>query len=247
MIKRLLYILLILALQPTSVYADELREIVSAGPAWDSFTNRDGSGLYHEVLREVFSLFGVSLRHEYVPTDRGDELVRAGLGDIMTCDDRAQPPLVPGRYPMYTNDFHVFFNKSRITDWNGPESLRDKEVASQMAYYHDWDFPVPVRIRQMPSGVKCLEMVLLGRSDFYVDDIAFINTSIKDSDLSFDRKDYDIRRAGTRSYYPLFNKSPRGKKIKQMYEAGMMILHKAGRLKPIYDKWGHNYPDFDNF
>jgi len=247
MIKRLLCIVLILALQPVSVYAAELREVVSVGPAWDSFTNRDGSGLYHEVLREVFSLFGVSVRHEYMPTDRGDEMVRTGQADMMTCDDRAQAPLVAGRYPMFTNDFHVFFSKSRITAWDGPESLRDKEVVSQLAYYHEWDFPVPVRIRQMPSGVKCLDMVLLGRSDFYADDISFIETSIKNTGLSFDREAYDIRRAGTRSYFPLFNKSPRGKKVRQMYEAGMVILHKAGKLKPIYDKWGHRYPEFDRF
>lgn len=247
MTKTLLCIFLIFALQPIPGNASELREVVSTGPSWDSFTNRDGTGLYHEVLREVFSLYGISVRHEYMPTDRGDEMVRTGQGDMMTCDDRAQPPLVTGRYPMFTNDFHVFFKKSRIPDWTGPESLRDREVASQLGYYHDWDFPVPVRIREMPSGVKCLNMVLLGRSDFYVDDISFIENSIRLTDQVFDREEYAIRRAGSRSYFPLFNKTPRGKKVKQMYEAGMMILHKAGKLKPIFDKWGHKYPDFDSF
>lgn len=247
MIKRLICLFLLFAVPSVTAHADGVREIVTAGPAWETFTHKDGTGLYHEVIKRVFALHGVSVRHEYVPTDRGDELVRMGQADIMICDDRAMAPLVPGRYPMYSNDYLVFFEKARFPDWNGPETLRDREIVSQMNYYHDWDFPVPVHIRPMPSGVKCLEMVLLGRSDFYVDDISFIETSIKESGIPFDRDDYAIRRVGTRSYYPLFNQTPRGERIRQMYEAGMMTLHKAGKLKPIYDKWGHGYPDFDQF
>lgn len=245
--RHVVILLLIFSFLPVSSQAEGVLEVVSTGPSWESFTHRDGSGLYHEILREVFALYGVSVRHEYVPTDRGDELVRLGQADIMTCDDRATPPLVPGRYPMYTDDYFVFFNRSRIGLWSGQETLRNKEIVCQMGYYHDWDFLVPVRLKRMPSGAKCLEMILLGRSDFYVDDMSFIKTSIRGAGQGFDREKYDIRRVDTRSYHPLFNRTFRGEKIRHMYEEGIMRLHKAGKLKPIYDKWGHDYPDFDSF
>lgn len=247
MCRRLYFIFVVLAFLPFSADAEEVRHIVTAGPCWETFTNRDGSGLYHEIMRAVFDQYGITIRHEYVPTDRGDELVRLGQADVMTCDDRAAAPLVSGRYPMFVNDFYVFFSKKRIGPWKGVETLRGKEVACQLAYYHDWDFPVPVRIRDMPSGVKCLEMVLLGRTDFYADDMSFINTSIRESGLSFDKDAYDTQVAGTRSYHPLFNQSPRGKHLRRLYEEGIFALHKAGKLKAIYTKWGHSYPDFDNF
>ncbi|EGB15539.1 hypothetical protein DND132_2335 [Pseudodesulfovibrio mercurii] len=226
--------------------AEGVTEVITAGPSWETFTNRDGTGLYHEVLDAVFALYGIAVRHEYVPSDRADELVRLGWADMMLCDDRAEPPLRLARLPLYVNDYYVFFRKDRIGPWRGGESLRGREVAAQKGFYHDWDFPVPVRIREMPSGVKCLEMVLLGRSDFYVDDMAFIRHSMRQGPC-FTPADFDIRRAGRRSYHPMFNTGPRSDKVIRMYEEGMRRLHGEGRLRPIYEKWGHTYPDFDDY
>lgn len=226
--------------------AEAVSEVVSAGPSWNSFTNKDGTGLYHEVLDAVFALYGVKVRHEYVPSDRADELVRLGWADMMTCDDRAELPLRLARYPLFVNDYFVFFNKDRIGPWKGPDSLRGKEIVAQKGFYHTWDFPVPVRIREMSSGARCLEMVLLGRSDFYVDDLSFIKDSI--SKVSkFDRRKYDFRKAGKRSYHPMFNTTPRSDVVIKMYDDGMRTLHEQGALRPIYEKWEHPYPDFDSF
>ncbi|TDT86981.1 amino acid ABC transporter substrate-binding protein (PAAT family) [Pseudodesulfovibrio indicus] len=225
----------------------KVTEVISAGPSWESFTNADGTGLYHEVLEAVFALYGIKVRHEYVPSDRADELVRLGWVDMMICDDRAEPPLRLARYPLYANDYYVLYDKDRVGEWRGGETLRDKEIAAQKGFYHQWDFPVPVRIREMASGVKCLEMVLLGRSDFYVDDMAFIEESIRASGARPDRSRYLARKAGNRSYHPVFNTTPRSDMVIKMYDDGMLRLHKSGALEPIYEKWGHVYPDFDAF
>ncbi|RWU03461.1 ABC transporter substrate-binding protein [Pseudodesulfovibrio sp. S3] len=225
---------------------DTISEVVSAGPFWDTFTNRDGTGLYHEVLDAVFALYNVRVRHDYVPSDRADELVRLGWADMMICDDKAMEPLRLARYPLYVNDYYVFFDKARIGPWQGPESLRGMEVVAQKGFYHTWDFPVPVRIREMSSGLKCLEMVLLGRSDFYVDDMSFIQQSIAEGPR-FDRKLFDFRKAGNRSYHPMFSSSPRSSVVMKMYDDGMRTLHENGKLRPIYEKRGHSYPNFDDY
>jgi len=240
--------LLLVVLFCVPAHGKELSEVYSAGPEWETFTHRDGTGLYHEVLREVFSLYNISVKHEYVPTNRGDELVLAGQVDMMTCDDRAtSSQLHMSRYPLYVDKYYAFFRKSIVGPWRGVESLRDKEVACQLGYYHEWDFPVPVHIRDLSSGVKCLQMVLLERSDFYVDDMLFIEDSIKTSGLSFNRLDYDAQEVGVRAYHPIFNDTERGQTVMHLFDEGIMALHKAGKLKPIYEKWGHDYPDFDSF
>jgi len=245
---RLMLIVVLTALFSAPAQAKgEIAEVVSVGPSWNTFTNEDGTGLYHEVLRQIFDLYGIKVRHIYVPTDRGDQLVREGQADMMVCDDRAESLLVGSRYPMYTNDYFAFFKKSRIGPWHGPETLDSKEVAFQLGYYHDWDFPVPVMLRSMKSGVKCLEMVLLGRTDFYVDDMNFIQKSIEQTELAFNRSEFEIKRIGTRSYHPIFSATPKAATIMKMFDDGIAKLHKAGKLKPIYDKWGHDYPDFDSF
>ncbi|MBU4242873.1 MAG: transporter substrate-binding domain-containing protein, partial [Proteobacteria bacterium] len=104
-----------------------------------------------------------------------------------------------------------------------------------------------VRIKYVANGAQGLGMVLLGRADAYVDDMAFIRKSIAENTIPFDMLDYEIRQVGVRSYHPLFNTSPRGQAIMELYDEGMRTLHQNGGLKAIYEKWGHPYPDFDKY
>lgn len=244
----LLFSTLLLALAlPLRAGAMEIKEVISTSPSWNTFTNRDGTGLYHEILREVFGLYGIEVRHLYSQSGRSEELVLQHQADIMTCDDKASPGVNMGRYPMYASDFHVFFKKSRIGPWKGVETLRGREVLSQPTYYDQSNFPVPVRIKELPTAAQCLGMILMSRSDFYVDDRVLIEKALEENTIAFMPEDYAIEKAGSRSYFPLFNTTERGQAIKKMYDDGMIRLHKEGKLRPIFEKWGHPYPDFDSY
>lgn len=232
---------------PQTAHATEVTEIISTSPSWESFTNPDGTGLYHEILKETFSLYGINVRHIYSKSGRSEELIRKEEADVMTCDDKAAPPLILSRYPMYVNDFYVFFKKSRIGEWNGNDSLKGKELLSQPTYYDEDNFNVPVTIKDIQTGPQALAMILLDRSDFYVDDMALIEQSLKENTIPFNRDEFEIKKVGRRSYHPLFNSSEKGKKIMRMYDEGVLRLHSSGKLKAIYEKWGHLYPDFDRY
>ena len=235
---------ILLALLLTGVAAaSEITEIVTTSPAWNTFTNKDGSGLYHEVLRDVFALYNLPVRHEYAKSNRAEELVRLNNADMMTCDDLPSPSLVLARYPLYTNNFYAFFNKEHIGPWKGVQSLRGKEVLVQPGYYAPENFPVPVNLREVMTGTQAVSMILLGRADFYVDDLTLIRESLRQNTLAFEQEDFIIEEVGTRSYYPLFNTTDRGKRIRRMYEEGLLKLFREGRLQPIYERWGYQCPD----
>lgn len=224
-----------------------IKKVVTTSPSWDTFTNRDGTGLYHEIMQKVFSLHGITVEHLYSKSGRSEKLVADNQADIMMCDDKPYPSLVMGRYPMYQNDFYVFYKKERIGTWRGEETLRDREVLSQATYYDDENFNVPVNVKDVQTGEQALKMIVWDRSDFYVDDMTLIRQSIKNSTLSFEPEEYEIQKVGSRSYFPLFNTSTRGKRLQELYADGIYTLHKSGELKPIYDKWGYKYPDFEAF
>lgn len=228
-------------------FAGGITEVVSTSPAWTTFTQRDGTGLYHEVLREVFALYDISVRHEYAKSIRSENLVISGQADMMTCSDLPNPALVLARYPLYKNDFFVFFRKDRIGPWKGVETLRDKEVLHQPTFYTQENFPVPVRLRVVSTGAQAVDIIDLGRSDFYVDDMTLIKESLANAPNKLNMDEFDIKRVGRRAYFPQFNTSERGKAVMKMYEEGIITLHKAGKLKPIYEKWGHQYPRFDEY
>ncbi len=230
---------------PTAVVdRASITEVVAAGPAWATFTNRDGTGLYHEILAEVFGLYGVPVRRVYVPSERALQLIADGQADMQTCYDRVPPPFVLGAYPMYENAFHVLFHKAKVPDWQGPESLRDRTIAGRIGYYSQENFSVPVKLFEVKSGEAALGMVQLGRADFYVDDEQFIRESLANSEFEFAAEEYAIEVAGYRSYHPVFAQSPRGQTIRAMYEEGMRTLHAAGVLRPIFAKWGYPYPRY---
>ncbi len=239
-------LLAFLLLHSGPAHAHDVGEVISTSPSWETFTNTDGTGLYHEVLDAAFGQDGVKVRHIYSKSIRSEEMVLKGEADMMTCDDKATPPLMLGRYPMYANDFFVFFRKDRI-DWKGVDSLYEKEVLAQPTYYNQENFSVPVKIKEVQTGAQALAMILDNRSDFYVDDMALIQQSMKENGVTFDREKYDIRRVGSRSYHPLFNDTDRGKLVMEMYNSAIFRLHKSGRLKPIFDKWGYSYPDYDSY
>lgn len=222
-------------------------EVITTSPSWNTFTNKDGTGLYHEVMREVFALHDIPVRHEYSKSSRSEELVIQNSADIMTCDDKTSPPLVMSRFPMYQNVFHVFYRKNRIGPWKGVETLRDKEILSQPSFYDQSNFSVPVKIKEVMTGAQALSIILRDRSDFYADDLILIKQSIEESSESFDMIDFEIQEVGRRSYHPLFNTTERGMQLMRIFDDGILKLHKAGKLKPIYQKWGHKYPDFDSF
>ncbi|WP_319470654.1 transporter substrate-binding domain-containing protein [uncultured Pseudodesulfovibrio sp.] len=239
--------LFLLFCSPSASNAVEIKEVISTSPSWETFTNEDGSGLYHEVLQKVFALYGLPVRHIYANSGRSEELVARNEADMMVCDDVAAPPLELAQYPMYENDFYVFFNKDRIGPWRGIESLRDKEILSQPTYYSQNNFSVPVSVKDVSTGQQALAIIVLNRSDFYVDDLALINESIAKNTIPFDRNDFDIQKVGKRSYHPLFNTTERGQATREMFDKGIIQLHRSGALKAIYDKWGHQYPNFESY
>ena len=227
--------------------AGGISEVVAVGPSWDSFTNKDGTGLYHEILNKVFGLYGITVRREYVPSERGLQLIANGEADFHTCYDKVAPPFVLARIPMYENTFSVFFHKERIGPWKGLETLRGRTVACRIGYYTEDNFDVPVLLHPVKTGGAALGMVVLGRMDFYVDDRKLIEESMRDAPVEFDLTEYDIREAGRRAYFPVFADSERGAGILELYEAGMRRLHETGELKPIFEKWGHPYPQYDAY
>ncbi|WP_187170391.1 substrate-binding periplasmic protein [Salidesulfovibrio onnuriiensis] len=228
---------------------EKVTSVLAVGPSWDKFTNEDGTGLYHEILNKVFGLYGIEVKREYMPSIRAYKLVAGGDADMMTCKAYSvDKPLALARYPMFVNHYHVFFNKDRIGPWHGRKSLNNKFLVWRVSYYLPSEFQdVDIQFRELTSGQQALGMILLGRADFYVDDINFIEDSINKNRIPFDPTRYDIQTVGTRSYHPVFNTSERGREIMKLYDEGVRKLHKTGELKPIFEKWGFEYPDYDSY
>jgi len=222
-----------------------IKSVHVVGPSWAGFTNKDGTGLYHEILTTLFALYGIEYQRDYVPSERAYHLVRDNLADFMTCHDKAPPQLLMAKHPMFEGQFHVFFNKANIGPWSVPQSLEGRSIAWRIGYYEESNIPAKMQVKVLNTGVSALGMVILGRIDFYLDDLNFINDSLSKNKIRFNMDDFRIEPIGKRSYRPIFNATERGKKIMELYDRGMEHLFKTGKLRDIFQKWGHPLPLYD--
>ena len=225
--------------------AEERKIIVTVGPSWEGFTNRDGSGLYHDILRQVYPEY--LKQHLYVPTVQANEMVAIGRADIKLCETEVESPLMFGGYPMYENGYYALFRRERMGVWRGNDSLSGMKGVWRQGYYSRADFSVNFPYLEVRSGESALKMVILGRADFYIDDLALINESFALAGEEFDPDRFDVKLVGTRKYYPVFLESPRGKRLRTQYDSAMKRLYQEGILQKIYQSWGFPIPKLSHF
>lgn len=238
---------ILLILVPGICTGNPIQLVISTSPSWDSFTNRDGTGLYHEILYHVFAPHQIKVIHKYTNAKRGIHMVQTGQADFYTCRSEVDdfPDLFLGRYQMYEGKFYAIFKKNRIPDWQGNASLAGRKVAWRRGYYTASEMKADIIVREVDSGRSALGQLIMDRVDFYVDDLNLINESMSKSEFPVSRGDYRIEPVGRRTYHPVFKKNSRGKIILDLYDRGMEHLHRSGKLRQIFDKWGHPYPAYE--
>jgi len=223
------------------LHADEPKTLVIAGPSWDNFTNRDGSGLYHDLIREIFA--GYAIQHIYVPTIQANMMIANGRADIKMCDTKEIESLVLAQQAMYENDFYALY--VRKNQQSGEQiSIKDKRLVWRAGYYSQLDFPFPVTFTEVRSGASALEMVIYNRADFYIEDLALIKESFAELGVKFDPQRFGLEVVGTRKYFPVFANSQRGKILRTHYEQEIKRLLKEGKLQYIYERYGFHAPTY---
>lgn len=216
-------------------------ELITAGPSWSGFTERNGEGLYHEIINEIYAS-RYQIRHLYVSSIQGNNLVAAGRADIKLCDTVVELPLRLSSTPMYENDYFALFRRDHNDKWNGQESLRNARLVWREGYYSQADFSIPVTAQTVSSGAAAMMLIKLGRADYYIDDLKLIKQSFRDASEGFDLKLYALKKVGSRKYYPVFSSSDKGNRMRLEYERGMEQLIKSGKLRSIYRRWDFPYP-----
>src|SRR5210317_994574 len=99
-----------------------------ASEEWTNATNRDGTGLYWDILRAVYEPLGIKTKFVIQSYNGSVKLVTKNRVDVAV-----------GIYPDHINGAHfsqfpivkdyvlVLFKKNRLNAWNGQESLQNKE------------------------------------------------------------------------------------------------------------------------
>ena len=213
-------------------------------PEWEEYTQKDGAGVYFDLLRAVYEPVGVTMTFELVPWKRAVEML-----------DRKQADALPGEYykeefhmPRYPIDFDetsVVFKTAKIAEWKGMQTLAGKTLA----WLRGYDFHVEPEMAgiqykwfEVDAVEQALKMLEKDRIDGYLDTTDEIEIYLEE--LQFDPTLYQIEPLWTRDLYLRFADTPKSDVLIEIYDQRIPELLASGELQKIFEKWKIALPPF---
>ncbi len=235
-----LMLLLTACLFATEAMAVELLKTVRiCTPAWDDYTQPDGTGLYHELWQEIFAESGIHIEVVYAPFKRCENSVLKA--PFKRYD--AYPAGYEGRgglnpiWHLGIDLLTVAYRKGALSRWVGEGQLENKPVAWLRGYdFGKHVLKVPVREYEVSQIEQGLEMVSVGRVDFVLDYADNIRKHVEQLDLGSKIEIAEDVIIGPK-YYMIFAKSAKGQELAEVWDRGMMRLYEAGKLTEMYKRY----------
>ncbi|WGW05689.1 substrate-binding periplasmic protein [Tropicibacter oceani] len=231
--------------------ADQINTVIHATPEWTGFTNPDGSGIYNELLSEIFAAQGITVQRQTVPINRAVALVERGDADFtggFRRDDRNFADV-----PIYETRFAAMYRTGSGLHITSPDQLENLRVAAPPQV----STTLGKALTEVDSRAQAAKLLIAGRIDVYVDlqlplerfrasGVANLDVA-NASDTRFDIRpeDWTITPISGTRLYLLFSDTPRGHALRDIYQKGTRALAKSGRLAALYQHYGLEVPTID--
>ncbi len=240
-------------MQQSPVCADETSAIHVVCDEWPGFTNKDGTGVYWEIVKTIYEPAGISVKTEVMPWKRADYTVLykkadAIVGDYYLKEQAGKEFLYPAWHLSVEDPIIAVFKKRTISDWEsrGIQSLKGKTVGWIRGYEYDkkeW-LNVQMNKYELASVIQGMKMLAVDRLDVLIDYISTIEPEAIKAGINLDR-DYDSKvvKLGEKLFLKFAN-TRRSKQLIKIFDDRMTELAKSGEIDALYQKWGHNKEKF---
>ena len=214
-------------------------------PSWENVTNKDGSGLYFDILRKIYDPYDIELKFTIVPWRRAVDMVKNKQSDTMlggyyVVSDEVKD-LFP-RYPIGREVLAALIKKGPATVWEGKKSVAHKNVVWIRGYNYHKYLDVSTNGMEIDREAQGWKMVESGRADAYFENINFLNRYIKNEKV--DMGQYEIHIISERPLFARFSNTPKSRKLIEIYDSRMPELLEQDEIRRLFDKWGFPYPSF---
>ena len=234
---------------PSSGWASsDIKKIVLATDTIDGLVEKDGSGLYVDMLTKIFAAQSIELNIMIVPQSRAYLWTANGNADAMLS---ARQNEVEGLYfPVWHYDItfvSAMFKKDRFKDWQGEYSLQNRSVGTlRGANYNNYLY-VPIDLQQVTQRIEGVKMLKLDRLDFFLDNRkalqqTLIANATELSKMNFDPQQYQIENIVPVKQYIAFTDNAKGRELAQIFDAGFAKLLASGELEALFI--AYNYLPF---
>ncbi|MHA4969885.1 substrate-binding periplasmic protein [Pseudomonas extremorientalis] len=213
-------------------------KVMLASEEWSDYTNKDGTGLAWDVLRQVFEPAGINLQTRSVPYTRSVGLAQRGEVDGWVGSYRNEAEGV--LYPHWNFDSdHIYALGLASLPTPTVATLGNYRLAWVRGYKYEEYLPNVRRFNQVERRDGILAMLLHGRADFYIDALAEAKYVLSQAD---DPSKFTLTPIAELPLYIGFADNERGRGLMAVFDQRMAALVKSGELKPIFERWKQPYP-----
>jgi polar amino acid transport system substrate-binding protein len=215
------------------------KELRIAANEIPGFNTADGKGIYLDFYRELYAAEQITVSYRTCPVKRCNELVKIGEADAtLELFEHEIDALVFPKYPMSVIRLFATFLKDKFT-WNGPAVMKDRKTTWLRGYDLHTAIPVPMKWSEVDTIGQGIGLVLLGRVDFYLDDVNLINDFLKEPKHQKDAPKLAQGSATQFFLFPGFTKSARGEALRDVFNRQLPSYVTSGKLKALYTKYGY--------
>ena len=197
----------------------EPEEIVLASEEWVNATNKDGTGLYWDILRAVYN--------PMVKKNQADAVVGIHPAKIQGA--------LAAQYPFVKDYLLVLFKKNRFNQWNGQETLKNKKIGWIKGYSYDEYLEVPVVKREFLKRTSILQHLDQDRIDFFMDTRNDVESVLNKGIIDVTR--YTVETVLELERYLVFADSKKGKELKRIFDNRFPHLVQSGEIEKLFAKW----------
>ena len=219
----------------TAHATEATQKIVVSCDDWKGYCNKDGSGWYLDILREIYAAEHIDVELKSEPFVRGLESVKSGSADALLdgydIPERQKDYAIP-TIRIDNEQTVVVFNPTTHYDPQRPIAGR---VGYVRGYAYQEHFNSSMKIIELNRPRQGIEMLTHKRIDYFMDDFMEALQAISESHMK--QEDFLFGRVDTKPLYVLFTKNQRGKTLADLYDKGIVILYKNGRLKMLGKKY----------
>ncbi|WP_314533563.1 transporter substrate-binding domain-containing protein [uncultured Pseudomonas sp.] len=233
------WLLIVLCAFTSLVQAQDVPgKVMLASEEWNDYTNKDGSGLAWDVLRQVFEPAGITLQTRSVPYTRSVGLAQRGEVDgwVGSYRDEATGVL----YPHWNFDSdHIYALGLASTPAPTVATLGNYRLAWVRGYKYEEYLPNVHRFNQIERRDGILPMLQHARADFYIDALTEAKYVLNQAD---DPSKFTLTHIAELPLYIGFADNERGRALMVVFDQRMAALVKSGELKAIFEHWKQPYP-----
>ncbi|MCF8069525.1 MAG: transporter substrate-binding domain-containing protein [Desulfobacterales bacterium] len=234
------FLVLVILIFASSTYAAGIKEVKLVTQEWSGYTQSDGSGLYFEVLKEIFEAEDIEIKITLVPWNEAIETVIAtgdALVGVSTFNEFEG--LIQGKWFIDTGYVTIVYKKG--TNFSGESSLKGKTIGWLKGY----NFGQQISLDSMDYERYELESLDSGMTMLKNSAIHFLlgyktNLIEAANKAGIDLTGFELVRFLEEDTTVAFTDDSRGKKLRKIYDKGMKRLKKSGRLDEIYIKYGYD-------